>query len=113
MAQTTGANQALYVVAVSASSGFFVKQSEKYLDENAVKKWYKYQEEERKKIQAVRQSINVVVDAGCARYFGLKIANDEAKKQITEAVLKADVEMKKIDITLKAEVEFVQLPGDS
>lgn len=113
MAEVSNANQALYVVGLSLSSGFFVNKSEKYLDENAVKKWYKYQEEERKKIGAVRQSVNVVVDAGCARYFGLKIANNEAKRQITEAVLKADVEMKKIDITLKAEVEFVQLPGDS
>lgn len=113
MAQTSGANQALYVVGLSLSSGFFVDKSEKYLDENAVKKWYKYQEEERKKIGAVRQSVNVVVDAGCARFFNIKIANEEAKRQITEAVLKADVEMKKIDITLKAEVEFVPLPIDS
>lgn len=113
MAQTESANQALYVVGLSLSSGFFVKQSEKFEDENAVKKWYKYQEEERKKIGAVRQSVNVVVDAGCARFFNIKIANDEAKRQIAEAVLKADVEMKKIDITLKAEVEFVPLPIDS
>jgi hypothetical protein len=113
MAQVTNTNQALYIVALSASSGFFVTKSEKYADENAKKSWYKYQESERKKIQAVRQSINVVTDAGCARYFGLKIANDVGKEQIQQAVNNADVEMKKIDSVLKAEVDFIKLPGDS
>jgi len=113
MAQVTNPNQALYIVAMSASSGFFVTKSEKYADENAKKSWYKYQESERKKIQAVRQSINVVTDACCPQYFGLKIANDVGKEQIQQAVNNADVEMKKIDSVLKAEVDFIKLPGDS
>lgn len=113
MAEVKSANQKLYVMQVSMSSPFFVSRSEKYEDENAKKQWYKYPEQQRKDIQAIRQSINVITDAGCARFYGLKIANEISKQQITEALAKADAEMKAIDPTLHADAQFLPLQSEA
>ncbi len=113
MAAPTAGNQKLYVMQISMSSPFFIRQSEIYESENAKKMYYKFTSENRKKIQAIRQQINVIKDAGCAKFYGLAIANDLSKEQITEALLKADAQMKEIDPTLHADAQFLPLQSEA
>lgn len=113
MVAVTDPNQQLYVMQPSMSSPFFVSKSETYESENAKKMYYKFTSDDRKKIQAVRQAVNVMVDAGCARFYGLKIANETTKQQLIEALEDADRKMKSISPELHAEAQFLPLKTEA
>ena len=99
----------LFVMETQMSSPFFTDRSENIDSENAKKLYYHFQAGDRKSIAAIRQHINVLKNNSCARFYGLYIANDLAKEQITEALTVADRAMKAIDPTLEAKGVFMEL----
>jgi hypothetical protein len=103
----------LYVMETQMSSPFFTDRSENIDSENAKKLYYHFPAKDRRKIGAIRQQINVLKNASCARFYTLYIANDLAKEQLTEALENANREMKDIDSTLKAEAVFVELKTEA
>jgi hypothetical protein len=113
MAVPSDGRQKLFVMQPSMSSPFFIAHSEEFEDENAKKMYYKFSSGDRKKIQAIRQEINVVIGAGCASFYGLKIANELSKEQITEALKIADAKMRAVEPTLHADAQFLPLQSEA
>lgn len=103
------AGENLYVMQINMSSPYFLTKSEPIIRENAKKLFYKYSPETRREIQAIRQNINVHADACSAKFFGLKIANELAKQQMTDLLKQADHDMKQIDVTLGAGAVFIKM----
>ena len=74
---------------------------------------YKKPKAERLQIGKVRQSINVVVDGTCMKFFGVKITNQAGKETLERECSRADAEMKKIDSTLHVTPVFFEVKVSS
>ena len=99
----------LFVVQVSMSSPYFTERTVNDEAENSKKMFYKFPKDKRNLIQAARQEVNVARDSGCARFYGLYIANELGKEQLTTLIVESNHKMNAIDPTLHAKVTFMPL----
>ena len=98
----------LYVISTRVSSEFKIERSEELSDREKKITWL-YEKEKRNNIHKIRASIYGPRERYSLDFYKLRLVNDEGKKALKEAYAKANEELKEIDPSLKAEIEFLPL----
>lgn len=98
----------LYVISTRVSSEFKIEKSEVLSDKEKKITWL-YEKEMRNKIHSVRAMVYGPRERYSLNFYKLRLVNDDGKKALAEAYATANEELKKIDPTLKAEIEFLPL----
>jgi hypothetical protein len=98
----------LYVISTRVSSEFKIEKSEVLSDKEKKITWL-YEKEMRNKIHSVRAMVYGPRERYSLNFYKLRLVNDDGKKALAEAYATANEELKKIDPSLKAEIEFLPL----
>lgn len=98
----------LYVISTRVSSEFKIEKSEVLSDKEKKITWL-YEKEMRNKIHSVRAMVYGPRERYSLNFYKLRLVNDDGKKALVEAYATANEELKKIDPSLKAEIEFLPL----
>lgn len=104
---TLNPDSSIYIVSIAMGSQFRGKSRD--IDEYIREMTYTKPKAERQKIGSIRQSVNVVRNAGSFRFFKEYVTNDIGKAQLEQTCKEADQEMKKIDPTLHVTPKFFKL----
>ena len=103
----TAADRIIYVVDISMGSPYQATGED--IDEYTRKLHFKHGKEKRLQIGAVRQTVNVVVQGTCMKFYKTRFTNANGKQSLTEACTRADREMKAIDPALHVTPLFYEV----
>ncbi|NCB43760.1 MAG: hypothetical protein EOM59_14255 [Clostridia bacterium] len=98
----------LYVISTRVSSEFKIEKSEVLSDKEKKITWL-YEKEMRNKIHSIRAMVYGPRERYSLNFYKLRLVNDEGKTALKEAYSKVNLELKEIDPSLKAEIEFMPL----